>query len=166
MAALENLDSAVRIESILDGQDIEPATRLEYFLKKAAEGGGGGGESGVQELELITQDNAPLPPEGVTPTDYKLSVVDAYDESVVTGDVYCLSGGRPAYIPSFIKGRKGIGPAYVMSGNASPVATDVNKNYGLTIKSEMSVLFISDNSGFIGFGVSKDDLIWGRVKER
>ena len=31
-----------RIDKILDGQDIEPATRLEYFLKKAAEGGGGG----------------------------------------------------------------------------------------------------------------------------
>lgn len=43
MAALENLDPAVRIEGILDGRDIEPATRLEYFLKKAAEGGGGSG---------------------------------------------------------------------------------------------------------------------------
>lgn len=41
--ALENLDPAVRIEEILDGQDIEPATRLEYFLKKASEGGGSGG---------------------------------------------------------------------------------------------------------------------------
>ena len=43
--ALENLDPAVRIEEILDGQDIEPATRLEYFLKKAAEGGGSGGSA-------------------------------------------------------------------------------------------------------------------------
>jgi len=41
-AGLENLEPAVRLEEILDGQDIEPATRLEYFLKKAAEGGGGG----------------------------------------------------------------------------------------------------------------------------
>lgn len=41
--ALENLEPATRIESILDGEDIAPATRLEYFLKKASAGGGGGG---------------------------------------------------------------------------------------------------------------------------
>lgn len=41
---LENLEPAVRLEAILDGQDIEPVTRLEYFLKKAAEGGGGGSD--------------------------------------------------------------------------------------------------------------------------
>lgn len=38
--ALENLEPATRIESILDGEDIAPATRLEYFLKQAAAGGG------------------------------------------------------------------------------------------------------------------------------
>lgn len=47
MAALENLDPAARLEAILDGQDIEPATRLEYFLKQAAAGGGGGGAAFV-----------------------------------------------------------------------------------------------------------------------
>lgn len=39
--ALENLEPATRIEAILDGEEIAPATRLEYFLAKAAEGGGG-----------------------------------------------------------------------------------------------------------------------------
>lgn len=34
--ALENLTPAVRIEEILDGQNIEPVTRLEYFLKQAS----------------------------------------------------------------------------------------------------------------------------------
>ena len=34
--ALEDLTPAVRTEEILDGADIEPATRLEYFMKKAA----------------------------------------------------------------------------------------------------------------------------------
>lgn len=34
--ALEDLTPAVRVEGILDGADIEPATRLEYFLSKAA----------------------------------------------------------------------------------------------------------------------------------
>lgn len=37
-----SLKPVKRLEMILDGQDIEPVTRLEYFLKKAAEGGGGG----------------------------------------------------------------------------------------------------------------------------
>lgn len=47
MAALENLDPAARLEAILDGQDIEPATRLEYFLKQAAAGGNGGAGGGT-----------------------------------------------------------------------------------------------------------------------
>lgn len=34
--ALEDLTPAVRVEAILDGADIDPATRLEYFLSKAA----------------------------------------------------------------------------------------------------------------------------------
>ena len=34
--ALEDLNPAVRVEEILDGGDIVPATRLEYFMKKAA----------------------------------------------------------------------------------------------------------------------------------
>jgi len=34
--ALENLTPAVRVEAILDGADIDPANRLEYFLKQAA----------------------------------------------------------------------------------------------------------------------------------
>ena len=34
--ALENLDPVTRLEAILDGEDITPVTRLEYFLKQAA----------------------------------------------------------------------------------------------------------------------------------
>ena len=34
--ALENLDPVTRLEAILDGADITPVTRLEYFLKQAA----------------------------------------------------------------------------------------------------------------------------------
>lgn len=45
--ALENLEPATRIENILDGEDIAPATRLEYFLKQASAGGGGGGAAFV-----------------------------------------------------------------------------------------------------------------------
>lgn len=36
MADTYELDPAVRVEEILNGDDIEPANRLEYFLKKAA----------------------------------------------------------------------------------------------------------------------------------
>ena len=32
-----------RAERILSGEDLEPTTRLEYFMKEAASGGGGGG---------------------------------------------------------------------------------------------------------------------------
>lgn len=34
--ALENLQAATRIEAILNGDDITPATRREYFLQRAA----------------------------------------------------------------------------------------------------------------------------------
>lgn len=37
--ALENLSPIVREERLLAGVDLEPATRLEYFLKQAGSGG-------------------------------------------------------------------------------------------------------------------------------
>lgn len=43
MSLGNDLTPVVREETILNGGDITPATRLEWFLAKAAEGGGGGG---------------------------------------------------------------------------------------------------------------------------
>lgn len=43
---LENLTPVTRMESILNGDNIEPVTREEYFWKQAATSGGGGGISG------------------------------------------------------------------------------------------------------------------------
>lgn len=40
LRALENLAPATRLEKILDGDDITPATRDEYFIKKAMSSGG------------------------------------------------------------------------------------------------------------------------------
>lgn len=86
MADTYELDPAVRIEEILNGDDIKPANRLEYFLKKAAtevpkptsadagkvvtvnedgdgyvlsEGGGGGGVQIIRNLK--TKDLPPVP---------------------------------------------------------------------------------------------------------
>lgn len=39
--ALENLTPENRVERLLSGADLEPATRLEYFLKQAGSGGSG-----------------------------------------------------------------------------------------------------------------------------
>lgn len=39
--ALENLSPVVREERLLAGEDLEPANRLEYFLKQAGSGGSG-----------------------------------------------------------------------------------------------------------------------------
>lgn len=41
--ALENLTPENRVERLLSGADLDPATRLEYFLKQAGSGGGGSG---------------------------------------------------------------------------------------------------------------------------
>lgn len=38
--ALENLTPENRVERLLSGADLEPANRLEYFLKQAGSGGG------------------------------------------------------------------------------------------------------------------------------
>lgn len=38
--SLENLSPIVRSERLLAGEDLEPVTRLEYFLKQAGSGGG------------------------------------------------------------------------------------------------------------------------------
>lgn len=40
--ALTDLTPVTRMESILNGDDIEPVTREEYFVQQAASGGGGG----------------------------------------------------------------------------------------------------------------------------
>lgn len=48
--ALENLTPIVREEQLLAGEDLEPVTRLEYFLKQAGSGGGG---SGTVEYEPV-----------------------------------------------------------------------------------------------------------------
>ena len=45
--ALSNLTPVTRPEAILDGEDIAPVTRREYFMQKAASGGGGGGGDSV-----------------------------------------------------------------------------------------------------------------------
>lgn len=42
--ALSNLTPVTRPEAILDGSEITPVTRREYFLQKAATSGGGGAE--------------------------------------------------------------------------------------------------------------------------
>lgn len=56
-----SLKPVKRLEMILDGQDIEPVTRLEYFLKKAAEGGGGAGPAihvvrAVGNVNVVVED--------------------------------------------------------------------------------------------------------------
>lgn len=48
--ALENLEPENRVERLLSGADLDPATRLEYFLKQA--GGGSGSNVIVYPLDL------------------------------------------------------------------------------------------------------------------
>lgn len=43
MPEISDLTPVTRIERILDGENLTPVNRLEYFLMKASEGGGGGG---------------------------------------------------------------------------------------------------------------------------
>lgn len=45
-----------RAERILSGEDLEPTTRLEYFMKEAASGGGGGGGADVITVTLSYDD--------------------------------------------------------------------------------------------------------------
>lgn len=45
MPEISDLTPVTRVERILDGENLTPVNRLEYFLAKAAEGGGGGGGS-------------------------------------------------------------------------------------------------------------------------
>lgn len=43
----DEMTPITRLEGILAGQDIQPITRLEYFLKQYAGGGGSGGGAGA-----------------------------------------------------------------------------------------------------------------------
>lgn len=53
---MENkLNPITRAEQILSGEDLKPITRMEWFLKKAAEGGGSGGGAIIDVTELPTE---------------------------------------------------------------------------------------------------------------
>ncbi len=39
---MDNLTPITKKERLLAGEDLDPVTRFEYFLKKAGQGGGGG----------------------------------------------------------------------------------------------------------------------------
>lgn len=55
--ALENLEAATRIEAILNGDDITPATRREYFLQRAAnEVPKPGGNSDAGKIPVVNSD--------------------------------------------------------------------------------------------------------------
>lgn len=132
MADTYELDPAVRIEEILNGDDIKPANRLEYFLKKAAtevpkptsadagkvvtvnedgdgyvlgEGGGGGG---VQIIRLLKIKDLPPVPDGWTPVDsYNMQNLESdapvlFSPDVITNAVVENSNTNIMFKPSFI----------------------------------------------------------------
>lgn len=51
--SMENLTPITREEKIVSGEDLEPITRMEYFLKKYG-GGTGGGTGGGSSVLLDT----------------------------------------------------------------------------------------------------------------
>ena len=74
MSQEKNLHPITRKEKILDGQDLAPVTRLEYFLKKAAtKGEGGGGGADIYIGTIITMADVPPLPEGY-------AMADIYEE--------------------------------------------------------------------------------------
>lgn len=52
--SMENLTPITREEKIISGEDLQPITRMEYFLKKygGGAGGGGGGSSVLLDTTL------------------------------------------------------------------------------------------------------------------
>lgn len=86
--ALENLTPAVRVEAILNGEDIQPATRLEYFLQKAATSGGSETEPLIVDLTDATNMLTAQPANGGLD----------YNTSADLTDAIAAFGARPVFI--------------------------------------------------------------------
>jgi hypothetical protein len=75
---MPDMEPITREEKILSGEDLEPITRLEYFLKKASQGGGGGGSEQIMFIKAVKSNDKYLLPEDV---DY-----DAIYDFIKNGD--------------------------------------------------------------------------------
>lgn len=95
MSQEKDLHPITRKEKILDGQDLAPVTRLEYFLKKAATKGEGGG--GVQIIRPLKIKDLPPVPQGLTPKVQYYDMTDSESEA----PVFFLHDGtiKSEYIP-------------------------------------------------------------------
>lgn len=83
-----------RAERILSGEDLEPTTRLEYFMKEAASGGGGGGEKEIFRLVADAQTQELYLDDGKTFSD----IDSAYQAGK---DIVIMDEGRPASCYNF-----------------------------------------------------------------
>lgn len=85
--ALENLTPAVRVEAILNGDEIQPANRLEYFLQKAA-------TSGSENTPFIVDLTDATNTLASQPTDGSLD----YATNADLTDAVAAFGTRPVFI--------------------------------------------------------------------
>jgi hypothetical protein len=127
--ALENLTPSNRLEAILDGGDVTPSNRREYFIQKAMSAGGG------SDL-----------PEYTSADKGKVLTVEEGSETVQTVIVpeqtVTVSGGRPASltgadVSGFVVGNTGV----------------------LTVNSVDYDVVARDDNGVIAFGIPDNGMI-------
>lgn len=176
MSQEKDLQPITRKEKILDGQDLTPVTRLEYFLKKAATGGGG---AGLYIGTPITIADAPPLPEGYQTDDYYAGLTDndLCPIYVATGGsrpdtIQCVYPYMDKLMPVYMQqvGAPGIfyNPQYVAFkvGNLPHVDDDPNGTVAiLTVKSSTKIYseVMVQNQEF--YPIDKTDLEWVRIGE-
>ena len=111
MSQEKNLYPITRKEKILDGQDLAPVTRLEYFLKKAATKGEGGGGGGIQIIRPLKIKDLPPVPQDLTPDPvYNMTDPEAYAPCLFSGQskpstivVVEESAKNIRFVPSYLE---------------------------------------------------------------
>jgi len=175
MSQEKDLQPITRKEKILDGQDLAPVTRLEYFLKKAATKGEGSGGGSITIVSPINEDTAPELPSGG-----EVSETYEYD---LCGSLSWPGGSSSdsTFLACIVRsGPGGLSPTFIESDGLHCNPLNVVKNVGqysftryapgvsgnqyvLTLKTGKtpSLIAISDdNKTIVAVIVNPDDLEW------
>ena len=91
------MKALTRKEKILDGQDLTPLTRKEYFMKKAVSGGGEGGGGGFP-VELIIESNT----DTVRSSKTSLEIISAFNSGLLPYLFYVIGDDAPTCICPFV----------------------------------------------------------------
>lgn len=172
------MKALTRKEKILDGQDLTPLTRKEYFMKKAVSGGGGGGAD-IYIGTIITMADVPPLPEGYIMADiYKeltqnspaLVVVRLSSDSDNSNSEKCvvaypsMQEAKPAFLKLYDGSDFSVIPSIGIIDDHSqmmyPLVEDISQNRAYLTLNTAVPFFAIEMQGKSAMPIEKTNLKW------